>query len=153
MTSLHVYRLSGMAGVAGASLFLVGDLLYNGHLGSGGPYASGMQAMLRNAPDARIFAGGLVGPAAACLCMLGFWHFYRNVRPRSRLLGRVMLGASWLFWVGAGAVHALWAVKELTLKYCSATPSDCDHLQGAIQTYWTLLYNCVAAPGYLVAVL
>jgi hypothetical protein len=78
--SQRTRRLAGVAGLFGALLFFAGDMLFYGHLGSGAGFHDGMIATVRNAPLARLFAGGLVGPVAACLCTVGFWHVYLNVR-------------------------------------------------------------------------
>jgi hypothetical protein len=79
-------RIAGAAGVSGALLFFAGDMLFYGHLGLGAGFHDGMLATVRNASLARLFAGGLVGPVAACLCIIGFWHVYLNVRPSAALL-------------------------------------------------------------------
>ena len=67
-------RLKGLTGLAGAALFLAGDMLFNGHFGSGSGYAGDTLAVVSNASVDRLFAGGLLGPVAACLCIVGFWH-------------------------------------------------------------------------------
>src|SRR5260370_32344442 len=73
-------RLGGLCGLAGALLFFVGDMLFYGHFGSGANFAEGMIAIVMRASTARLFAGGSVGPRAACLCIVGFWHVYLNIR-------------------------------------------------------------------------
>src|SRR4249920_3766377 len=83
-------RLAGLSGFVGALLFFAGDMLFYGHLGSGSNFAQGMLAAVQQASIARLFAGGLVGPLAACLCIVGFWHVYLNVRPTNVRLGRIL---------------------------------------------------------------
>src|SRR5579859_4811589 len=73
-------RIAGLCGLAGALLFFVGDMLFYGHLGSGANFSAGLLNTVTHASDARLFAGGLVGPLAACLCIIGFWHVYLNTR-------------------------------------------------------------------------
>src|SRR5260370_907926 len=74
-------RLAGAAGVLGALLFFAGDMLFYGYLGSGAGFHEGMIVTVTNASLARLFVGGLVGPVAACLCIVGFCHVCPNVRP------------------------------------------------------------------------
>jgi uncharacterized protein DUF6796 len=81
-------RWAGVAGLCGALLFFVGDMLFYGHWGSGAGFHEGMIQTVRNASLGRLFAGGLVGPLVACLCIVGFWHVYSNVRPSQEFLGR-----------------------------------------------------------------
>ena len=67
-------RLAGLAGLVGALLFFAGDMLFYGHFGAGASFHDGMQRVVRDASMARLFTGGLLGPVAACLCIIGFWH-------------------------------------------------------------------------------
>jgi hypothetical protein len=67
-------RLAGLAGLAGALLFFCGDMLFYGHFGAGVTFHQGMERVVREASLARLFTGGLLGPPAACLCIIGFWH-------------------------------------------------------------------------------
>ena len=146
-------RLKGLAGLAGAALFFAGDMLFNGHFGSGSGYAGETLATVRNASVNRLFAGGLVGPVAACLCIVGFWHVYRNVEGRERRLGRLLLALSFVFWVCAGAAHLLWTPKALAVKFCINGQADCLALQEATKRCWALASDVAAFPGYVLAVL
>src|SRR5260221_6469823 len=83
-------RLCGAAGIFGALLFFAGDMLFYAHLGPGTGFHEGMLATVSSASLARLFAGGLVGPVAACLCIVGFWHVYLNVRPSAARIGQLM---------------------------------------------------------------
>src|ERR1035438_10285863 len=113
----YIRRLGGLCGLAGALLFFAGDMFFYGYLGSGSSFADGMRATVAHAPTERLFAGGLIGPPAACLCIAGFWHVYLNVRSSSKLFGQVMLAAFFVLMVGGSAVHTLWTAKGLALKY------------------------------------
>jgi len=146
-------RLAGVGGLAGALLFFVGDMLFYGHLGSGTNFAEGMIATVTRASQQRLFAGGLVGPLAACLCIFGFWHVYLNIRPSHVLLARLALILFSILMVAGSAVHTLWTAKGLTLKYCYGRGAPCSDLLAAIKSYWELAYNLGAIPGYLGAVL
>jgi hypothetical protein len=137
----------------GALLFFVGDMLFYGYVGPGSGFADGMRATVAQASTRRLFAGGLVGPIAACLCIVGFWHVYLNVRPSSELFGRVMFAVFVILMVGGSAVHTLWTAKGLALKYCNGQGPPCSDLLTIIRSYWTLAYNLTSIPGYLGAVL
>jgi len=147
-------RLAGIAGLCGALLFFTGDMLFYGHLGSAAGFHEGMLTTVRNASLARLYAGGLVGPPAACLCILGFWHVSLNVRePRARI-GRVMLVALAVLMISGSAIHTLWTTKGLALKYCYGNDDDaCRALVQAINQYWYIAYYFGAAPAYFAFIL
>jgi uncharacterized protein DUF6796 len=149
----NIRRLAGLCGLAGALLFFAGDMFFYGYLGPGSGFADGMRATVAQASTQRLFAGGLIGPPAACLCIIGFWHVYLNVRPSSELFGRVMLAAFFIFMVGGSAVHTLWTAKGLALKYCYGQGWPCSDLLTITKSYWTLSYNLASIPGYLAGVI
>ena len=146
-------RLTGLCGLTGALLFFAGDMLFYGHFGSGATFADDMRTTVMQASNERLFAGGLVGPIAACLCIVGFWHVYLNIRPSSLVLGRALFAAFFMLMVAGSAVHTLWTAKGLALKYCGAQGSSCADLLAVTKSYWTLAYNLSAIPGYLGAAL
>ena len=142
-------RFAGFCGLAGALLFFAGDMLFYGHFGSGANFSEGMRITVLQASNTRLFAGGLVAPVAACLCIVGFWHVFLNVRPSSVLPGRIMLVCFFALMVTGSAVHTLWTAKGLALKYCYGQGSPCPDLLSATRAYWTLAYNMGAIPGYI----
>jgi hypothetical protein len=148
-SSDKIRRLTGLSGFAGALLFFAGDMLFYGHFGSGADFAVGMLATVVRASSARLFAGGLVGPVAACLCMVGFWHVYLNIRPLGVLAGRIMLVTFWVLMVAGSAVHTLWTARGLSLKYCYGVGGPCSDVIIAMKGYWTAAYSLGAIPGYL----
>ncbi len=142
-------RCAGISGLGGALLFFAGDMLFYGHVGPGSTFAEGMRSTVMQASTTRLFAGGLVAPAAACLCIVGFWHVYLNVRPASLVLGRIMLGCFFVLMVAGSAVHTLWTAKGLAIKYCYGQGAPCSDVLGAAKSYWTLAYDLGAIPGYI----
>ena len=147
-------RLAGIAGLFGALLFFAGDMLFYGHLGPATNFHQGMLATVKNASLARLFAGGLVGPIAACLCILGFWHVYLNVRPSAARLGQLMFAAFFVLMVFGSAIHTLWTAKGLAIKYCDGRDdASCRAVTQTINSYWDLAYNLGAIPGYAGAIL
>jgi len=151
--SNQIRRLAGISGVAGALLFFVGDMLFYGHFGSGANFAEGMIATVRRASPERLFAGGLVGPLAACMCIVGFWHVYLNMRSPNVLLSRLVFILFSILMVAGSAVHTLWTAKGIALKYCYGQGTPCTDLLASIKSYWTLAYDLGAIPGYIGAVL
>jgi hypothetical protein len=145
-------RLAGLLGVSGALLFFAGDMLFYGHLGPGATFRDGMLATVRQASPARLFAGGLVGPVAACLCMVGFWHVAANVRglPGWR---QIVFASFSILMVSGSAIHTLWTAKGLALKYCSGEAGPCGDLLPAINSYWSLVYDLGVVPGFVGAFL
>jgi hypothetical protein len=146
-------RWAGVAGCAGALLFFVGDMLFYGHWGSGAGFHEGMIETVRNASLGRLFAGGLMGPFAACLCIVGFWHVYLNVRPSQELAGRAMLVLFAVLMVWGSAIHTLWTARGLAMKFCYGSDDvGCRALLPAVSSYWSLAYNIGAVPGFIGAI-
>ena len=147
-------RLAGVAGLFGALLFFAGDMLFYGHFGSGVDFHQGMLDTVRHDSLARLYAGGLVGPVAACLCILGFWHVHRNVNSPRGFFSRLVLVSFAVLMVFGSAVHAHWTAKGLAIQNCSGSDdASCRALLPAINSYWSLAYNLGAVPGYLGAIL
>src|SRR5215831_655362 len=96
-------RYAGLAGLCGALLFFCGDMLFYGHLGSGREFSLGLRSTVAEESIGRLFLGGLIGPLAACLCLIGFWHVYRNLR-RTSAMGTLTISALCFFIVSGGAV-------------------------------------------------
>jgi hypothetical protein len=146
-------RLAGLAGLAGALLFFCGDMLFYGHFGAGATFHEGMQRVVLEAPLARLFVGGLLGPPAACLCIIGFWHVGQNITPRSPLLGRLIFYILAAMMVVGSAVHALWVPRGLASRYELQLTAHAPHLFEALRRYWELAYNLAAVPAYIGAIL
>jgi len=146
-------RLTGLTGVAGALLFFTGDMLFYGHWGSGAKFHDGMLQVLREGSWQRLFIGGLVGPIAACLCLIGCWHVRRNVITRSPLLGRAAFLALAATMVIGSAVHALWVPRGLAMKYSDALGGIAPEFIAALKDYWYFAYQMAEVPAYVAAIL
>ncbi|MFI4970568.1 MAG: DUF6796 family protein [Lysobacterales bacterium] len=153
MNAIGMHRLSGLAGLAGALLFFAGDMLFYGYFGPGRGFAAGMLATVQQASPERLVVGGLLGPVAACMCIVGFWHVYRNVRPDAATAGRVMFAAFFVLMVAGSAIHTLWASNGFALKYCAGQGPPCADLLTAIRSYWSLADTLGEIPGYIGALL
>jgi Family of unknown function (DUF6796) len=146
-------RWTGLAGVAGALLFFCGDMLFYGHWGSGATFHEGMLSVLQQASRTRLFVGGLVGPVAACLCLIGCWHVRENLIGHSPVLGRIIFLALASTMVVGGVVHALWVPRGLAIKYSAVVGPVAPELIDSLRSYWRFAYNLAAGPAYLAAVL
>jgi len=146
-------RFAGLAGLTGALLFFCGDMLFYGHFGAGATFHEGMERVVREAPLARLFTGGLLGRPAACLCIIGFWHVGQNIAPRSPLLGRVVFYTLAAMMVVGSAVHALWVARGLATKYEEPLRAYLPDLFVALRRYWEVAYDLAAVPAYIGAVL
>ncbi len=149
-SSARIRRLTGLCGLAGALLFFAGDMLFYGHFGSGANFSA---SIVTHASDARLYSGGLVGPFAACLCILGFWHVYLNTKASNPILARLILACFSVLMVFGNAMHTLWTARDLALKYCYQQSALCSDLAASVKSYWSLAYNLGAIPGYLGAIL
>jgi hypothetical protein len=144
---------AGICGLAGALLFFAGDMLFYGHLGSGATFASDALVTVQQSSETRLFAGGLIGPIAAGLCIIGFWHVYLHVKSEAETLGRVMLAAFFAMMVAGSAVHTLWVAKGIAMKFCSGPHSTCPNVLALTTRYWDFAYDLSATPGFLGAAL
>jgi hypothetical protein len=140
-------RWAGVAGIAGALLFFCGDMLYYGHGGSGANFPDGMLAVVRSASLTRLFVGGLIGPLAACLCLIGSWRVRECIAPRSPVLGQLTFLSGAAMMVAGSAVHALWVPRGLAYRY--AEQGYPPELLAALRDYWQAAYYVAAAPAYV----
>ena len=100
-----------------------------------------------------MFIGGLLGPVAACLCIVGFWHVGQNITPRSPLLGKLVFYILAAMMVVGSAVHALWVPRGLATKYAAPLSAYLPDLFAALRRYWEVAYDLAAVPAYTGAVL
>src|SRR5512137_1153699 len=146
-------RLAGVAGLAGALLFFCGDMLLSGHWGAGGTFREGALRMLHESSQMRLLVGGLLGPVAGCLCILGFWHVRQNLVGHSPLLGRVVFFVLAATMVVMSVVHALIVPLALAIKYSDAHGGTAQDLIEALGNYYDLTFNLAKGPGYFGAIL
>jgi len=139
--------------MAGALLFFSGDMLFYGHWGAGAKFHDGMVDVLREGSLPRLFIGGLVGPIAACLCLIGCWHVRGNLITRSPVVGRIAFLSLATMMVIGSALHALWVPRGLAIKYSNAVAGVAPELIGALKNYWSLAYQMAEVPAYIAAIL
>ena len=146
---LRYKRWAGLAGLAGALLFFCGDMLMVGHWGAGATHREGVRRMLQESSQMRLFIGGLVGPIAGCLCLLGFWHVRQNLIGRSPFLGRVVFFALAAATVAVSVVHALLVPMLLAHRYSDAHGGTASELIEALRNYFDLGNFLFKGPFYL----
>lgn len=99
-------RLTGAAGMCGASLLLAADWTMLGTFTSGADFNRRWLTLLSEMPAWRVTLGGLAGPIGAWLYVIGFWQLYIALQPAGRWLAFLAFaGFSLSFvWI-AGAFH------------------------------------------------
>jgi hypothetical protein len=143
-----IVRFAGICGVLGALLFFAGDMLFYGFFGSAAEFAANASRVTMHRSTRCLMVGGLVGPPAAALCIIGFWHVFRHVSSVWVTVGKLMLAAFFFLMVTGSAVHTLWAAKGLAVKYCAEQAGPCGELLSTIRQYWTVAYDMSAVAGY-----
>lgn len=94
-------RVSGLAGVAGAVCWTLGDaLIVGGHAtiadypllmrDYAGRIAFGALAETLSSSERRLAFGALVANVAIPLYLLGSWHFYRGILPGGKILAAIV---------------------------------------------------------------
>lgn len=140
-------RAAMLAGLAGGLLFVGGDMLMYGHFGAAGDFPAGARAAVRAMPEARLVAGGLVGPLAAWLCAIGFRAVAGQLAPG---IGRRLVSVlASLAMAMLGAVHLLWVARGLAWRECGEVGGACSALAARIDALWRLAYDVGTAPAWL----
>ncbi len=153
MTDLVQRRIAGLAGIVGALMFFVGDMIFYGEWGSGAGFAARLPDLIKARSADQIAFGGLLGPLAGWLCCIGFWHVRQNLRRPHGAIGALVFAVATLSMISLGAVHLLWAVKGFAIQACTAGEADCARLSLLLKSYWNTAWAIAAAPGYLLALL
>ena len=153
MKDERLNRLTGLAGVGGALLFFCGDMLFYGHFGPGAKFHEGMIEVLHSESSTRLFIGGLVGPIAACFCLIGCWHVLENIMSRNPRIGCIAFLALAATMVIGSAVHALWVPRGLAIKYSDTITTVAPELVNNLKNYWSFAYQIAEVPAYAAAIL
>lgn len=141
------------AGALGAALFLLGDLLIFGHLGSGAEFREGAIRAAQSASVGQLYIGGALGPIGACFLLAGVWFIFSRLNsPRSKLANVTALLLV-VFVITASSVHALWATNALLVKFCFGQAPACVSALQSVQAYWRVVFLLSAAFGLLAFVL
>jgi hypothetical protein len=133
-------QILGLLGLGGAVLMFNGDMCSYGHFGSGGDSASSLHSVISNISDAQIFVGGFIGPIAAILYCLGFFHVYKVIFPKSRILSLIIAGGAAAMVVFGGTYHAMWSIRALMIK-AGLFSAPYHGFYSQTREYTSLFYN------------
>lgn len=99
-------RLTGYAGIAGGLLMYTGDMLLYFTTQPIPDVEKNLLPSMGAVPLERLIAGGLVGPVAALLCIVGFYHLFLRVKNSRRKTARWMLAIFSVSMGIGGTYHA-----------------------------------------------
>jgi hypothetical protein len=139
-------QTAGLLGLLGAVLLFAGDMLLYGHFGSGSGFKEGERIVALLAPLLRLYLGGLLGPLCATLYLVGFWHVYQNVSSHAPWAARLVAICFSVVMVIGGAYHALWATRQLAMRFSEQAPAVQSELSKAIGQYMGLTFAVAAVP-------
>ena len=141
------------AGALGAAIFLLGDLLVFGHLGSGAEFREGAIRAAQSASVGQLYFGGALGPIGACFLLVGVWFISSRLNSPRSALASVTTLLLVAFVITASSVHALWATNALLVKFCFGQAPACVSALQSVQAYWRVVFLLSAAIGVVAFVL
>lgn len=135
LSAIWMLRLAGIAGIAGAIGWTIGDALIIGAKASAGDYPlllttyagripfHGLPLMLPSS-EPRLAAGALIADFAIPLYLAGSWHLYQGARGAGRwwafaILALLMAGNAW-----SPLGHAAFYFVGMTYKAILAVPAS-----------------------------
>jgi hypothetical protein len=143
-----------LAGVLGGLLYLTGDFLFYGRLGSAAEFRS--LATMASRSDTLLIAGGVVGPIASAGYILGTLAIYLQLRERQpRVALTHLVGWSGMFLAGI-AYHALYATRGFAAKLPEeAATASLARLEALMDTLYAgeASFGIVGTIAFAVAVL
>jgi hypothetical protein len=123
-----------LTGVGGGLLYLTGDFLFYGHLGSGSAFRS--LAVMAQRGDTALIAGAIVAPLASAGYILGTLAVFLRVREKHPRAAIAFL-ASWssMFLTGV-AYHAVYATRGFAAKLADplAAGPTLSRIEGLLST-------------------
>ncbi|MFA4894476.1 DUF6796 family protein [Brevundimonas sp.] len=106
-------RFAAFAGLAGACLLFVGDMLFYGQWGSGADALTGTMAEVRGADPFRLTLGGLTSILGGLGYSLGVLHVWGRLSPTAPWLRGAVTAGFLLVAIIATATHAVWGAFAL----------------------------------------
>ncbi|WP_216622447.1 DUF6796 family protein [Mycolicibacterium fortuitum] len=150
-------RLAGIAGVIGALLWILGDVLLIGGHARPADYPLALEiyadrvdtdkaAMMLSSSDQRLAAGALIANIGIVFYLAGSWHLFRGLRPAGRrwawpVFVLLLCGNAW-----APLGHAAYYYLGMVYKTLDTTPRDAHaaildlgaQFQRVLQIAWSL---------------
>ncbi|WP_373801629.1 DUF6796 family protein, partial [Bacteroides heparinolyticus] len=99
-------RLTGYMGVAGSLLMYIGDMLLYFTTQPIPDLEKDLLPSMGTVPLERLIAGGIIGPLAAVLYIIGFYHLFLRVKKERRKTACWMLASLSVSIIVGGAYHA-----------------------------------------------
>lgn len=99
-------RLTGYVGVAGSLLMYIGDMLLYFTTQPIPDLEKDLLPSMGTVPLERLIAGGIIGPLAAVLYIIGFYHLFLRVKKARRKTACWMLASLSVSIIVGGAYHA-----------------------------------------------
>lgn len=99
-------KITGYIGLLASLVMFTGDMLLYFTTQAFGDFEKELLPSMANVSLARLIAGGILGPLAACLYIVGFYHIYLTVKDSYKIQGKVMLTIFSISIIVGGAFHA-----------------------------------------------
>jgi len=116
MDDLKILRLTGLAGVAGALLMFSGDMFLYGGFYGGAEFREISRRIMSEIPLLRLMIGGAIGPVAAMLYTIGFWHVYLALKEGGKKIAKIVFSGFVSMIIIGGAYHSGFVNIGLVLR-------------------------------------
>jgi hypothetical protein len=157
MTISRSIRYTGIAGISGALLMFAGDMLLYGSFHSGAEFPEHSRILMGEIPLLRLMIGGAIGPVAALLYALGFWHVYLAVRDGGKVLAALIFSAFASMMTVGGTYHAGFVTTGLIVRAKNAAhefdPGVMSTLLDQSDRYLLLLFRMSFVLGALATIM
>lgn len=119
-------RLTGYAGITGSLLMYIGDMLLYFTTQPIPDREKDLLLSMGTVPLERLVAGGIIGPLAAVLYIIGFYHLFLRVKKERRKTACWMLASLSVSIIVGGAYHAFFPAFGIVSS--QGHPEIIDHL-------------------------
>ncbi len=109
-------RASAVAGLVGALLMFLGDMLFYGQWGSGRDALTRSFELASGMPAERLMLGGLVAMPAGAAYLLGLFHIHHRLKHQHWRAGLGILTGMAAILVTALATHVAWGAFALAAR-------------------------------------
>ncbi len=143
---------AGAAGMLGAIVFLIGDVLL--YFTTDGE--RNVVTIMSELTLWRLYLGGALGIVGSWLYTLGTWQVYLAVRPAGRWWARGTFGAFAAMMIGTGAFHVAHTGLGLVARTARMAQADEATTQQALNQCWGyigFLVQFLTAPAIILAAL
>lgn len=146
---IRMFRWLGIAGILGAAILFIGDILY---LYDSGGEVSGL-SRINNIRDGRFLASGISALVGAWLYTLGAGQLYLALKPSGKTLSILTFGFFAAIMIGYGIAHAAFFSIISGAKDAFLTGAETEVLTELPKKYFNLLVQILTIPGVIAALL